>query len=316
MMPGQALITKDQALIFSSENVSMKPHDNEGWCRKIMQKIWRTDGAVNRELINNSNVIGYAGLQLLKGKILVLDNMLPETANMLIKAKYVIAHTPNVELKWATEARRQERNNNNNQEGGVIPNLDGFRDELTYAKMSQIKSKNSSLPDKKKIGDSIKKIINEGKTMSSLYASGLPMYRELIFVQSQSNFIEKNLGQGEQIKIRTECLVAHAPTVHVTKSGFGDLDFNPRGHAYIFNSKNKFLTLRGPGLVYIDMQAGNRFFKEVQLSLFLVILYCLLYLLMFAIVTLDKLDMLGAATDDQPKPRETRLPGGDFMNLN
>lgn len=103
----------------------------------------------------------------------------------------------------------------------------------------------------------------------------------------------------------------------MTKSGFGELDFNPRGGAYIFNSKNKFLTLRGPGLVYIDMQAGNRFFKEVQLSLFLVILYCLLYLLMFGIVTLDKLDMLGAATNDgQSPPKEKRSAGGDFMNLN
>jgi hypothetical protein len=48
--------------------------------------------------VNESSGIGYAGLQLLKGKILVLDNQLPETANMLIKAKYVIAHTHNVEL--------------------------------------------------------------------------------------------------------------------------------------------------------------------------------------------------------------------------
>ena len=78
----------------------------------------------------------------------------------------------------------------------------------------------------------------------------------------------------------------------MTKSGFGELEFHPRGHAYIFNNKNKFLTLKGPGIVYIDMQAGNRFFKEVQLSLFLVLLYCLLYILMFAIVTMDKLDML------------------------
>jgi len=105
----------------------------------MVQYVWRKEGTVNRELINNSNVIGYAGLQLLKGKILVLDNMLPETANMIIKSKYVIAHTPNVELKWATEARRRDRNNNNNQdEGMAMPNLEGFRDELTYAKMSQV----------------------------------------------------------------------------------------------------------------------------------------------------------------------------------
>jgi hypothetical protein len=40
------------------------------------------------------------------------------------------------------------------------------------------------------------------------------------------------------------------------------------------------------------MQAGARFFKQSQLSLFLVILYCTLYLLMFGIVTMDKLNMV------------------------
>ena len=93
------------------------------------------------------------------------------------------------------------------------------------------------------------------------------------------------------MKIRSECLVAHAPTVQVTRASFVDFEIHPRGN-HIFNTNNKFVTVKGPGLVYIDMQAGNRFFKEVQLSLFLIILYCLLYVLMFAIVTLDKLDWL------------------------
>ena len=51
--------------------------------------------------------------------------------------------------------------------------------------------------------------------------------------------------------------------------------------------------MQGPGLVYIDMQAGNRFFKEVQMSLFVVLLYCCLYLLMFLIVTFDKFENHG-----------------------
>jgi hypothetical protein len=39
------------------------------------------------------------------------------------------------------------------------------------------------------------------------------------------------------------------------------------------------------------MQAGDRFFKEVQMSLFVVMLYCCLYLLMFLIVTFDRFDL-------------------------
>jgi hypothetical protein len=40
------------------------------------------------------------------------------------------------------------------------------------------------------------------------------------------------------------------------------------------------------------MQAGNRFFKEVQLNLFTVMLYCMLYILMLAVVTFDKVEAL------------------------
>ena len=46
--------------------------------------------------------------------------------------------------------------------------------------------------------------------------------------------------------------------------------------------------MQGPGLVYIDMQAGDRFFKEVQMSLFLLLLYICLYIIMAFIVWFDK----------------------------
>jgi len=74
----------------------------------------------------------------------VIDNMIPETANMIIKAKYVIAHTPNVELRWASEGRRNRRNENQ-QENNILDagNLEAqIRDELAYAKMSQVRAKN------------------------------------------------------------------------------------------------------------------------------------------------------------------------------
>lgn len=51
------------------------------------------------------------------------------------------------------------------------------------------------------------------------------------------------------------------------------------------------MTLHGPGLIYIDMQAGDRFFKEVQLSLFMMILYVCFYLLMFVIVAFDRIEI-------------------------
>ena len=48
------------------------------------------------------------------------------------------------------------------------------------------------------------------------------------------------------------------------------------------------MTVTGPGLLYIDMQVGNRFFKKDQLSLYVVVLYFMLYFIMFLIVTFDR----------------------------
>ena len=95
------------------------------------------------------------------------------------------------------------------------------------------------------------------------------------------------------MKIRFECLVAHASTVKISRTPVHDFEFNHRGHLQLFSSKNKFITLQGPGLVYIDMQAGDRFFKEVQMSLFLLLLYIMLYIIMAIIVWFDKKDGKG-----------------------
>jgi len=103
--------------------------------------------------------------------------------------------------------------------------------------------------------------------------------------------IEKTLGAGETIKLRFECLAAHSPTVQIIRGVGNDFELNPRGQLRIFSQKNKFITVQGPGLIFIDMQAGDRFFKEVQMSLFVVMLYCCLYLLMFLIVTFDRFDL-------------------------
>ena len=92
------------------------------------------------------------------------------------------------------------------------------------------------------------------------------------------------------MKLRYECLVAHAPSVKISRTPVHDFELNHRGQLQLFNSKNKFITLQGPGIVYIDMQAGERFFKEVQLYLFLLLLYVALYLIMALILWFDKKD--------------------------
>jgi hypothetical protein len=102
-----------------------------------------------------------------------------------------------------------------------------------------------------------------------------------VFLQSQSNFIEKNLGANEKIKIRPECLVAFSPTINIQRD-------HHEGILQVLSSRGKFVTIVGPGLVYIDMQVGNRFFRKDQLSLYVIVLYFLLYFMMFLIMTFDR----------------------------
>ena len=72
----------------------------------------------------------------------------------------------------------------------------------------------------------MQKIFSDQSQISQLYEEHVFPSRELIFLQSQSNFIEKTLGQGEKMKIRFECLVAHAYTVKVSRAPPNDFEFN------------------------------------------------------------------------------------------
>jgi hypothetical protein len=53
---------------------------------------------LNIQLLNDTSSIGYVGLQLMKGKIIVIDNSVKETKNMIVKENYILAHTSNVSI--------------------------------------------------------------------------------------------------------------------------------------------------------------------------------------------------------------------------
>jgi len=53
-------------------------------------------GELNVELKNDSGCIAYCGLQIMKGRIIVIDN---ETSpKMIVKDKYILAKSHNIEL--------------------------------------------------------------------------------------------------------------------------------------------------------------------------------------------------------------------------
>lgn len=53
---------------------------------------------LNIQLQNDTSSIGYVGLQLMKGKIIVIDNTVKETKNMIVKENYILAHTSTVAI--------------------------------------------------------------------------------------------------------------------------------------------------------------------------------------------------------------------------
>jgi hypothetical protein len=61
-------------------------------------------------LKNDTSAIGYVGLQLMKGKVIVLDNKIDATKNMIVKNKYVVAHTSQVSLRSCRFGGRNNRN--------------------------------------------------------------------------------------------------------------------------------------------------------------------------------------------------------------
>jgi hypothetical protein len=79
--------------------------------------------------------------------------MIPETQEMIIKSKYVVAHTPNLDLKWASEGRREARNRARDAGGDAPVQLPGadWQDDLLFNKMSQVRSKHQKLPTKEEV---------------------------------------------------------------------------------------------------------------------------------------------------------------------
>ena len=82
--------------MYASSNVVQETRPNI--CRKLCSLLKKQQSILNMQLINDTSSIGYVGLQLMKGKIIVIDNSVKETKSMIIKENYVIAHTSNVTI--------------------------------------------------------------------------------------------------------------------------------------------------------------------------------------------------------------------------
>lgn len=96
--------------------------------------------------------------------------------------------------------------------------------------------------------------------------------------------------------VRPESLVAFSSRVQIKRCNEGaNDDLMWFGGLIQFNSlsfKSKFVKIKGPGLIYIDMKQSRNFFKRDQISVYIIVLYVLLYLTMFMVILLERRDPL------------------------
>lgn len=129
--------------------------------------------------------------------------------------------------------------------------------------------------------------------------------RELLFFQSNSNVIEKTLGDNESIKVRPDCLVAISHTVTIKREVSSD--FIWLGGLLVLSGispRSKFVSVKGPGLIYIDMKQSRTFFRKDQLSLYLMIAAAALYMLLFLVILFDRRDPFTLAQQAQQMQAE------------
>ena len=99
------------------------------------------------------------------------------------------------------------------------------------------------------------------------------------------------------MRIRPECLIAFDSSVTLKKQSPND--FMWFGGLIVINgisTQSKFVTVKGPGLLYIDMKQSKMFFKKEQMSLYIIMLYALLYFAMFLVILLDRREPLQGTT--------------------
>ena len=78
------------------------------------------------------------------------------------------------------------------------------------------------------------------------------------------------------------------------------------------SARSKFISVKGPGLVYIDMKQSKMFFKKDQLSLYVMLLFAMLYISMFLVILFDRRDPMAMAppappsTSSNPEPSENQ----------
>lgn len=96
LLPGQSIVTKSDAVLLSSDNVALRNLTPSIFRRLISLVQMKPSQHLDLEIKNESGAIAYANMQRMKGRIVIIDNEI--TPKMIVREKYVLARTANVEL--------------------------------------------------------------------------------------------------------------------------------------------------------------------------------------------------------------------------
>lgn len=83
--------------MYTSDNLGHKTAYS-GCFKRLCAKFRKQKSLLDLEITNDTSSFGYAGLQLMKGKIIAIDNTLAATKNMVVKENYILAHSSSVEI--------------------------------------------------------------------------------------------------------------------------------------------------------------------------------------------------------------------------
>ena len=83
---------------------------------------------------------------------------------------------------------------------------------------------------------------------------------EFVYLQCKANFMEKELGEGEEFILRTDSLIAFSDGVQISTT-----------NSTLFQAKTPFITLKGPGIyiyiyIYICIYIGLIYLETVSTS--------------------------------------------------
>eukprot|EP00347_Sterkiella_histriomuscorum_P011442 403372437 len=227
-MPNQQIITNESSIQYMSEKLQVK---SKYTMRERLKQVFTGQRKLDFIVENLSNSVEYVGLTQNSGRILVIEPQITE--QLLVLEPYVLAHTNNIDLVLNKSYKgRQFFGGRNKQFYKLIT-----KHQLPFMFEDFLQDQS----------DNIKPLANQYRDTSK-------QAKELVFLHSNENIIEKTLGTGEKIIVHKDCVIGFQDSITFSST---------KGDVY---QGNNYVTIEGPGLVLIETAIADNGFIARNLS--------------------------------------------------